>query len=180
MNLPTKPNVLQGYQIVLYNRALHPDVFPLKGRKVVRYGEYELEAWVLPGQHVLRFEYKTLCLSELVSESDKNVPQQGIVSAFLCAGERDVEHSFPKDKVNYMTTVQTETLSENLFQATYEEMMDFARQNQALAHRWNDETGKCLSVIDVQRMSREVHVQSYHMVASTGMVLRSQTIFEHK
>lgn len=180
MNLPAKQNLLQGYHVVLYSRALHPEHFALKGRKVVRYGDYELEAWILPGQHVLRFEHKTLCLSELVSESDKGVPQQGIVSAFLCVGERDFEQQFPKDKVNYMTTVQTESLSENLFHATYDEMIDFARQNQALAHRWNDEAGKCLSVIDIQRMSREVHVQCYHLIAASSFVLRTQSIFECK
>lgn len=180
MNLPAKSNLLQAYQVVLYNRALHPEFFQLKGRKVVTDTGYELEAWVLRGQHVLRFEHRALCVTELVSDNERGVPQQGIVSAFLCAGERDFEHSFAPDKVNYMTTVQTETLSENLYHATHDEMVEFARQAQALSHRWNDEAGKCLSVIDIQRMSREVHVQCYHLVASAAMVLRTQTIFEIK
>ncbi|MDX2130501.1 MAG: DUF2617 family protein [Planctomycetota bacterium] len=180
MNIPPKSNVLQGYQVVLYSRALHPELFQLKGRKVVRDEDYELEAWVLPGQHALRFEHRALCVSELVTDSERGVPQQGIVSAFLCAGERDFEHQFPQDKVNYMTTVQTESLSESLYSATFNEMLDYSRQHQSLSHRWRDEAGACLSVIDIQRMSREVHVQSYHLIASAGLVLRTQTIFEVK
>lgn len=180
MHVPPKSNVMQGYQVVLYSKPLHPDLFQLKGRKVVRDGDYELEAWVLAGQHALRFEHRTLCVSELVTDTDRGVPQQGIVSAFLCNGERDFEHEFAKDRVNYMTTVQTESLSESLYAATYTEMLDFARQNQALTHRWRDEVGNCLSIIDIQRMNREAHVQAYHMVAAAGLVLRTQTIFEVK
>lgn len=182
MNPPptTKQHVLQSHQIVLYSRALHPELFALKARKVVRHGEYELEAWLMPAQHLLRFEHKTLCVSELLTDQEKGVPQQGIVTAFLCAGEREVEHKFARDTVTYMATIQTETLGESLYQATYEEMLDHARRGDCLAHRWTDEAGKCLSVIDIQRMTREIHAQTYHMIAAHGLVLRTQTIFEIK
>src|SRR6266404_1363214 len=109
MSLPVKSPSLQSYQVLLYNRALHPEVFPLKGRRVIHQGTYEFEVWIMSGAHLLRFE-----------------------SGGLCAGERDFEHRFTRDKVTYMTTVQTETLSENLYLATYEEMMDVARTTNAL------------------------------------------------
>ena len=134
MNLQTKVNVLQTYQVVLYNRALHPELFPPKGRRVVRHGDYELECWVLPGTHMLRFEYKTLCVSELLLDQEKTPSGSGIVASFLCAGEHDFEHKFPKDRVNYISTVQTETLSENLFNATFDELSEWAKHNRALAH----------------------------------------------
>src|ERR1043165_3785276 len=123
MSLPLKPNSLQSYQVVLYNRALHPELFTLKGRKVVRHGCYEFETWAMPGAHLLRFEKGGLCACELVSGDEAKLPQSGMVSAFLCAGERDFEHRFEKDRVVYMTTVQTETLSENLYIATFDEML---------------------------------------------------------
>ncbi|MCC6676988.1 MAG: DUF2617 family protein [Phycisphaerales bacterium] len=179
MNLPTK-NSLQSYQVVLYHRALHPELFQLRGRKVIRHGDYELESWVMSGSHLLRFEHKSLCASELVTDQDRNLPEGGVVTAFLCAGERDYEHAFKKDRVTYMTTVQTETLSDNLFAATYEEMLDFGRESGALTHAWEDESGRCLSMIDVQRYSTEVHAQAYHLIANGGIVLRTQTIFEVK
>lgn len=136
MTTPLKPNSLQAYQVVLYSRALHPELFSLKGRKVVRHGDYEFEAWVMRGSHLLRFEKSALCACELVSSEESKLPASGVVSAFLAAGERDYEHRFEKDKVVYMTTVQTETLSENLYVSTYEEMMDYAKSTDALIHRW--------------------------------------------
>lgn len=180
MNLPQKPSLLQTYQIILYNRVLHPELFPLKGRRVIRHGAYELEAWVMPGAHLLRFERGGLCACELLTEHERSVPTIGIVTSFLCAGERDFDHRFTKDGVNYMTSVQTETLSDNLYQSTFEEIREIVRENSALAHTWDDEAGKCMSVVDVQRYNTEVHAQSYHLIAALGLVLRTQTIFEQR
>lgn len=179
MNTTAKSNSLQSYQIILYGRALHPELFSLKGRQVLRHGDYEVESWAMNGSHLLRFEYKTLCACELVTDIDKN-PTQGIISSFLCAGEHEFEHRFSKDRVNYMTTVQTEALSENLFATEFEELLELGRSMNALIHRWNDEAGPCLTVLALQALNREAHIQAYHLIANGGLVLRSQTIFEHQ
>jgi hypothetical protein len=175
------PDPSSLYQIVLYNRALSPEKVPLKGRRVIRHGEYELECWVLPGSHMLRFEYKTLCTSELLIEEQKTPAGSGVVASFLCAGERDFEHKFSRDRVNYIATVQTERLSANLYEATFEEMATWARESPSrpLTHVWSDDVGPCLSIIDVQTQRSQVHVQAYHLRAEGGLVLRTQTIFEH-
>lgn len=80
-----------------------------------------------------------------------------------------------------MSTVQTEQLSEALYRATYDELVAFGHENEALMHEWTDEDGgRCASIVDTQRFRREVHAQTYHLIAQGGLVLRSQTIFEHK
>ncbi len=180
MNAQVKSNSLQTYQTILYGRALHPEFFPLKGRRVVRHGAYELELWVMSGSHLLRFERGTLCASELVTDQEGNLPDAGVVTAFLCAGDRDFEHRFERDKVTYMTSVQTETLAENLYASTMDEMLECARDTDGLLHRWDDDAGPCLSLLDAQMYNREIHVQAYHMLAHGGIVLRTQTIFEHE
>lgn len=180
MSTQIKASTIQVYQGLLYDRALHPELFSLKARRVFTgKGEYELEVWLMNGAHLLRFERRGLCVSELITDQEANLPNTGIVVGFPCTGERDIEHRFEKDRVTYMTTVQTETLSENLFLATTREMRQFAREADALYHGWTSDAGSSLSVIDVQRMNREVHVQCYHLLASTGLVLRTQTLFEH-
>lgn len=180
MSTPTKTNSLQSYTILLYDRALHPELFQLKQRRVVKHGQYELESWLMNGSHVLRFEHKSMCATEFLSEQDKSVPSSGLVTAFLCAGERDFEHRFKSAGVTYMNSVQTETLSDNLYISTYEEMMQFSRETGAVTHQWGDDAGKCVSMIDIQKYNNEVHAQAYHLIASGGIVVRSQTIFEHK
>lgn len=178
MNVPAKPNSLQTYHMVFYNRALHPEVFSLRGRRVLQHGGYEAEGWLMAGSHSVRFEYKTVCASELVTDMDRNLPMQGVINAFVCAGEHEYEHRFTKAGVTYMATVQTESLSENVYASTFEEMLEFATVNDALKHEWEDEFGRSLSVLDMQRHANEVHAQAYHLLASSGLVLRTQTIFE--
>ncbi|MEZ6234463.1 MAG: hypothetical protein R3B68_09765 [Phycisphaerales bacterium] len=220
MSTPQKTNALQSYQMLLYDRALHPELFSLKARRVVRHGPWELEAWVMQGQHLLRFECGAVCASELVTDQEAGLPTTGALSAFLCAGERDFEHRFgsgaangihangvqasgvhanggPKPVVSagriggangggigrggvvYMTTVQTETLSENLYAATCEEMAGHIKENDSLVHSWEGEMGSGMSIVDVQRYAKEVHAQAYHLLPSGGIVIRTQTIFEH-
>jgi len=215
MNLPTKPNGLQTYQIFLYRKALHPELFPLKGRRQLVHGAYEIEAWVMPGAHLLRFQHAKLCACELLTDQEGALPVDGAVTGFQCAGEHEFEHSFEAEKVKYITSVQTEQLSDNLYQATYEEMTQFAQETGALIHLWSDahashhgsnglnglnglnghgrtngqstnghsangnHAGRNLSMLDVQRLTKEVHAQSYHLIAATGLVIRTQTIFEH-
>jgi hypothetical protein len=178
MHMPVKVS-LQAYQMLLYGRALHPELFPLRKRRVVKNGAYELEVWAMDGAHLLRYEMGSLCSCELLTPADGKLPEQGVITALLAAGERDYEHRFVKEKVTYMTSIQTETLSENLYIATFDEILDYARASDALIHKWEDDNGRSLSVIDTQKFNKEVHVQCYHLVAQGGIVLRTQTIFEN-
>jgi hypothetical protein len=180
METPARVNSLQTYQVILYDRALHPEFFDLKTRRVERLNDFEFEAWLMNGSHVLRFELGSLCASELVTDQDRNLPDLGVVATFLCAGERDYDHSFASGPVNYITTVQTETLAENLYLTTYEELLAFGQESNAMIHQWEDESGPCLSMLDMQRLSREMHIQAYHLLANQGIVLRTQTIFEQR
>jgi len=177
-NVQPKSNSLQTYQLILYNRALHPELFPLRNRVVVGHDSYELEAWVMPGSHMLRFGHASTCLCELVTDQESDLPDTGVEAAFFCAGEHEYDQTFEKDQVLYMASVQTETLSENLYLATYEELLAFGREMSALSHVWETEAGPCLSMVDIQRYNREIHAQAYHLLAQGGLVLRSQTLFE--
>lgn len=178
MNIPVKSPSLSSYQVLLYDRVLHPELFSLKDRRTIRHGQYELEAWLMPGSHLMRFEHGDLRASELVTDKDENLPELGVIATFLCAGEREYEHEFEDDGVKYMAMVQTETLNENLYLATYRELLELAHESDALLYEW-DEDGPNMSVLAIQRLSTEIHAQSYHLRAQGGLILRTQTIFEH-
>lgn len=163
---------------MMYRRALHPELFQLQGRKIDRHGEYEVESWIAPLGHIVRFQIEGQVLTEAVLENGDHLPETGLVHALPCLGEKDFEME-PDGRIGYVTTVQTETLTDNLYMATYREMKDFVAESGALTHEWTDEKGNpCLSLLDAQKYRREYHVQSYHLVGATGLVLRTQSIFE--
>ncbi len=188
MNPTLRSTSLQSYQLILYKRALHPELFQLKNRVAVRNGQCDFEAWLMPGGHALRIQHKGFCASELVTDREDGLPTTGAVATFPCAGEKDYEHEFSDGRMTYLATVQTETLTENLYASTYKDMVNYAEETGAMSHQWTQAggggngaaAGRCLSVLEIQRYPREIHVQSFHLVAEGGIVLRTQTIFEHE
>jgi len=179
MNSPAKSTNLQAYRLILYRRPLHPELFGVRGRRLIAHAGYEFEAWILRAGHVLRFRHDGLCATELITDQETGIPDRGILAALPCAGERDHEQVF-SEKVKYFSTIGTEQLPDALYRSTYEELTAFAAENDAMIHTWVDEDGgKCASILDVQRYRREVHAQAYHLIAQGGLVLRTQSIFEH-
>lgn len=179
MSSIAKSGCLQDYRLLVYRRALHPELFPVRDRLSLQHMDYEFEAWAMPGAHLMRFLHRGTCATELITADDQDFPTRGQVADLPCAGERDHEEEF-EDGVRYVSTIQTEQLPETLYRDTYDELVEFGRENEALVYEWTDpEKGRCASILDVQRYRREVHAQTYHMLSQGGVVIRTQAIFEH-
>ncbi|MEM8835435.1 MAG: hypothetical protein AAGD00_06405 [Planctomycetota bacterium] len=180
MSSHTKCPTLQSYRLIVYRRALHPELFKVKGRRSVIEPGFEFESWIMPGSHLLRFQIGDLCATELITDQDEGIPDRGMLAAIPCAGERDHEHEFAEN-LNYACALQTEQLPLNLYQATYEELIEFGGENDALIHQWTDDDGgKCASILDIQRYRGAIYAQGYHMIATGGLVLRTQSMFAMK
>ncbi|MEM7228676.1 MAG: hypothetical protein AAF432_07670 [Planctomycetota bacterium] len=180
MSSTQKSSLLQTYNMVLYRTALHPEFFDIQARQRLSQGDYEFEAWLLQSGHAIRFECNGLCVTEIVSSAVDPLPERGLVASLPCAGEKDHECEFG-DRVVFMTSIQTETLSDHLYLSTYNELRDHAEDSGALMLDWNHELNRPdMSLLDMQRYNDEVHVQSYHLRAEGGFVLRTQSIFQIK
>ncbi len=174
----SKATSLQNYHMLAFRKALHPDFFGIESRNRVEHGDYETEAWIFRGGHSLRFQLAGFCLTEVVVENIDQIPDRGLIAALPCAGERDFEEKVA-DNLVYMTTMQTETLSDHLYVGTYKEMMQHARENDSLFSAWTDAAGKPnLSLIDVQHFRTETHIQGYHLRSDCGLVLRTQSMVQ--
>ena len=179
MSLSQKTTGAQLLRLMLYRRPLHPELFDLQERRMDRHGDYEIESWIVPAGHIVRFNYGKASLVEVVSHRCDHLPEAGLVHALPALGEKDFELEKPESKIGYVTTLQTETLTDNLYQSTLREMRDFARETGAIRHEWTDDDGgTCLSVLDAQKYRKEYHFQGYHLIANSGFVLRTQSISE--
>lgn len=178
MNSLTKTSSLQTYHMQLFRVAIHPEFFRIDGRRRIEHGAYDLEAWIFRGGHVVRLRHEATCLAEVVSDQVEQLPDRGLSGSFPCAGERDHEERI-SESLFYMTTIQTETLTEHLYVGTYKEMLQHGRDGNSLMTAWTDELGKPnLTLLDIQRFRKEVHVQSYHLRSDCGLVLRTQSMFQ--
>ena len=174
----SKTSSLQAYTLLVYRKAIHPEFFQIEARKRIEHPQYEFEGWIFKGGHAGRFQFGETCLCEVVVEGGQNLPEKGLVTNMPCAGERDFDEKFG-ETLKYMTTVQTETLSEHLYTGTYREMLAHGRDRNCIMTQWNDDQGRPnLSLLDFQRYLNSVHVQGYHLRSDCGMVLRTSTMFE--
>ena len=178
MTLGNKTPSVQTYRLLLYQRALHPELFGIHSRRTITQPGYELESWIVPGGHVLRFQVAGQCVSEAVIDQDQQLPQRGLHETLPCLGEKELDEEID-GVIRYVASVQTEMLSDNLYAATFHEMKDFAAEAEAMCCEWTDSEGASnLSVVDLQRYRSETHAQCYHLIGSAGFVLRTQSIFE--
>lgn len=168
------------FRLMLYRRALHPELFNLRARRTDRHGEYEVESWITQLGHLVRFQVDGKTLTEVCLAEADHLPENGLVHALPCLGEKDYELEEPEGRINYVTTIQTETLTDNLYAATHREMLDFARETGSIyvQDEPTDGSAPLLCVLDTQKYKREFHVQSYHLLGASGTVLRTQSIFE--
>ncbi len=183
MSVSSKSSNTQMFRMMLYRRALHPELFELKSRRTFAHGDYEADVWMVPTGHLVRFQVGKRSLTEVVMDRCDHLPELGLVHAIPCLGEKDYEMPRePGDKgIGFVTTIQTESLSDNLYMTTLRELSSYADEAGAnsICHKWDDnESVPCLSLIDVQKYRKELHIQSYHLTGSNGLVLRTQSIFE--
>ncbi|WP_428389856.1 hypothetical protein [Mucisphaera sp.] len=180
MSVSHKSQGTQSIRLMVYGRPLHPELFNLEARRMDRHGEYEIETWLIPGGHIVRFQIPGQSLTEIVVDRGDHLPESGLVHALPCLGEKDYEME-QQGRLVYVTTVQSENLTDNLYNATLKEMDGFAEETGSVAHRWTDAQGVgCLSIVDSQKYRNEYHIQSYHLLGASGVVLRTQSIFEIK
>ena len=82
--------------------------------------------------------------------------------------------------LKYMISTQEEQLSQTLYDATKHEISTYAARRELMSAEVpaTQETGASLSVLDIERRSHELLVQSFHLFDETQMVIKTQGIIE--
>jgi hypothetical protein len=179
MTTSPRDTSLRTYQLLLYRSPVHPEFFQIGGRINMETGTYEVEAWVHPGGHTVRFEFEGATITEVVVPDTHTLPERGVLTTIPCVGEKDFDEVYA-DRISYVTSIQTETLSDHLYMSSYQEMLEHGQQQSDCLMMPGIKEGRLpsLSVIELQRYADQVHMQSYHFLGDTGLVLRTQSIMQ--
>ena len=179
MQIPEKLIDQPTYSMAMFRSAIHPEFFEIDERIEIKHNGYDFEAWLCKEGHVLRFEYESICVTEVVFPDVDNLPDRGHVATIVCAGERDYDQDFG-DRITLINSMQIELLPEHLFGESYMELTEFAEEAKAKVIHYTTGDFRGLSILDVQRYNDQLHAQSYHLNSKHGVVLRTQSIFELK
>ena len=86
----------------------------------------------------------------------------------------------PLRNIRYMISTQEEQLTQTLYEATKHEIATYAARRELMTAETpaGSERGATLSVLDIERRSHELLVQSFHLFDENQMVMKTQAIIE--
>jgi len=105
--------------------------------------------------------------------------ERNLLQSIPCRGEKYHEMTVAGN-VRYMISTQEEQLSQTLYDATRHEISTYAAKRELMSFDspGTSETSGFLSVLDIERRSHELLVQSFHLFDETQMVIKTQAIIE--
>ena len=175
----TKQRRSGGLTLNLYQRALHPELFKIYGTDRVIRRAYEADVWLIDGGHLIAFTAGKNTLTEVIVANGEPITDRNLVQSIPCRGEKYHETTFGGN-IRYMISTQEEQLTQTLYDATKHEIATYAAKRELMSADIPaiGETGAALSVLDIERRSHELLVQSFHLFDETQMVIKTQAIIE--
>ena len=163
----------------MYQRTLHPELFKILGSEQVSRRAYEADIWLVEGGHVIQFSAGKTVLTEVIMNSGELPTDRHLLQTIPCRGEKYHEMTVGGN-VKYMISTQEEQLSQTLYDATRHEISTYAAKRELMSADMpgTGDTGGYLSVLDIERRSHELLVQSFHLFDENQMVIKTQAIIE--
>lgn len=180
MSNRTKQRRCSGLTLMLYQRTLHPELFKIHATEQVSRRTYDADLWIVEGGHVITFTAAKNTLTEVIINSPTSLTDRGLIQSIPCRGERYHEMTAPGN-VKYMISTQEEQLTQTLYDASREEIRQYALKREYLmvdVPGTPDGQGGFLSVLDIDRRSHELVVHAFHLFDDSLMVIKTQGIFE--
>ena len=178
-NNRTKQRRSGGLTLHLYQRALHPELFKILGSEQVVRRAYEADIWLVEGGHVVTFSAGKTTLVEVIVNNHEPLNDRNLLQSIQCRGERYHETTVG-GTVRYMISTQEEQLTQTLYDATRHEISTYASKRELMTAEGTlaNDAGGYLSVLDIERRSHELLVQSFHLFDENQMVIKTQAIIE--
>ena len=179
MSNRTKQRRSGGLTLLLYQKTLHPELFKILGSEQVSRRAYEADIWLVEGGHVITFVAGKNTLTEVIVTNHEPLTDRGLLQTIPCRGEKYHEMTVGGN-IRYMISTQEEQLTQTLYDATREEITAYAAKRELMTAEVpaTAEGGGFLGVLDIERRSHELLVQSFHLFDENQMVIKTQAIIE--
>ena len=179
MSSRTKQRRSGGLTLLLYQRTLHPELFRILATEQVSRRAYDADIWLVEGGHVITLTAGKNTLTEVIVTNHEPLTDRGLLQSIPCRGERYHEMT-AGENIKYMISTQEEQLTQTLYDATKHEIATYASKRELMSAEVpaTQETGATLSVLDIERRSHELLVQSFHLFDENQMVIKTQAIIE--
>jgi uncharacterized protein DUF2617 len=178
MSNRTKQRRMGGLTLLLYQRTLHPELFRILASEQVTRRAYEADIWLVEGGHVISLTAGKNTLTEVIVTKSEPMTDRGLLLSTPCRGEKYHEDTY--GNIRYMISTQEEQMTQTLYDAMKHEISSYAAKRELMNAEVpaKQDTGGSLSVLDIERRSHELLVQSFHLFDENQMVIKTQAIIE--
>lgn len=167
-------------KFVLYQRALHPELFHIHQCRRVERPSYQADIWVTGLSHVVTVQSAGRHVTEVTGDDIEVLPHNGIVTSWQFRGERDHLETFDHG-MRYILSTQVERMNQNLFHASHRDLIRYAETRGVLVtfEDWAEGDGPVpFTFIDWEARNQELHIQAFHAFPADYTLLKTQSIFE--
>jgi hypothetical protein len=179
MESPKTNVIVSELTFALYQRPLHPELFNIYKKHIVKTDKYEALIWATGGSHVASVFVNDLCLTELISTPTQLLPRRGLIERFRFTGQRSHKCTLAKG-FSYMMDFQVEKMSPNLYRQSHADLEKFAR-NRGLFVKFPKlavEGLEPFSYIDFEARRDELHVHTFHAYPDQVTIIKTQSLFD--
>lgn len=179
MSNRTKQRRSGGLTLLLYQRTLHPELFKITSSEQISRRAYEADVWLVEGGHVITFTAGKNTLTEVIVTNHEPLTDRGLLQTIPCRGEKYHEMTVAGN-IKYMISTQEEQLTQTLYDATKHEISTYASKRELMTSDVPSvgDVSASLHVLDIERRSHELLVQSFHLFDENQMVIKTQAIIE--
>ncbi|MFW6133287.1 MAG: DUF2617 family protein [Planctomycetota bacterium] len=172
-------------RFLLYERALHPELFEIAHDRHIVKPAYEAQVWVTGCTHVIGFfrggqtGRPTAALVQVIADAGAELPQRGLLLEMPFRGERDHERR-RANGIDYMMNFQLERMSADAYGQTHRELARMGVRHGLFVPfphlRSRDMTP--FSYIDYEAKPNELHVFAFHAFPDDAALVKTQSVFE--
>jgi len=163
----------------LFQRPLHPELFQIYAKRLLKTEKYEALIWVTGCTHVISVFTDGVCLSEVVSVPSQMLPERGLIERFQFRGPRSHKCTLNRG-VSYMTDFQVEKMSPNLYRQSHIDLERFARNRGIFVKFPGLEVGglQPFCYVDFEARRSELHVHTFAAYSDQVIMIKTQSLFD--
>lgn len=179
MESPKSSLAVSELAFSLYQRPLHPELFTIHAKRSLKTDLYETSIWATGGSHVVTVFVGDVCLTELISFPEQQLPKRGLIERFQFRGQRTHKCTLSRG-LSYMTDFQIEKMSANLYRQSHYDLERFARNRGMFVVSPGAPAGglEPFSYIDFEARRDELHVHAFHAYPEQLTIIKTQSLFD--
>lgn len=163
----------------LFERPIHPELFDIRKREVVRQPNYMADIRICGSGHVVTFQTADSTATEILTGRGQPLPERKEIFQRRLKGSRDESLKCGKD-ITYHMSYQVETLPPEVFLTMHEELqMDCQRA--PISHTFssaNRLSPAALSFVQTDVWPHSLLIHAFHTFPEDCAIVKTQSLFE--